>query len=427
MLSKNLLITLAFAAISTATVAQSTADRTRLEKEKQQIQNELKQIQGKYEQVKDQKKKSLEQLTVLKEKIRTQEKYISNINREIKLIDDEIYLGNIEINRLSIQLDTLKAEYARSITYAYKNRTNDHVGFIFSAASFNDMIRRISYIKSYRSYREKQIQAILETQQLIAKRKDQQIGRKQQKNAALQTRVKEKNTLDEQRKEEVTVVAGLKSQEKKLQKQIAAKIRRDMEIRKAISAIIRKKIRDDGDPKPPVNPKRGTIAGKKQGPSGSNTGSKPTAPKKADYADLNAGDIALNGKFESNKGKLPWPVDNGAVKIRFGRYTIDKITGDNPGLTIATRNTGLPVKAVFDGVVEAVYNYGDGMAVIIRHGKYFTSYSNLASASVSKGSTIERGQIIGKVGEAFDGTGGQVDFILMAGDKNVNPEIWLRR
>ena len=61
----------------------------------------------------------------------------------------------------------------------------DYVNFIFSATSFNDAIRRVTYLKSYRAYREKQVTTINETQQLIAKRQQQQIGRKQEKSVAL--------------------------------------------------------------------------------------------------------------------------------------------------------------------------------------------------------------------------------------------------
>jgi hypothetical protein len=36
------------------------------------------------------------------------------------------------------------------------------------------------------------------------------------------------------------------------------------------------------------------------------------------------------------------------------------------------------------------------------------------------------GQVIGRAGQGDDGTGGQVDFMLMNESKNVNPTGWLR-
>lgn len=138
--------------------------------------------------------------------------------------------------------------------------------------------------------------------------------------------------------------------------------------------------------------------------------------------------MALGKNFAENRGKLPWPVDNGFVKVPFGRYTIEKtdLVGDNPGLTIGTQ-VGASVKAIFDGEISAIHNYGDGAAVVIRHGKYFTSYSNLSSVNVAKGTVVKRGQVIGRAGESDDGAGGQVDFMLMIETNNVNPAVWLRR
>ena len=127
------------------------------------------------------------------------------------MIDDDIYLSNLEIYRLQKQLDTLKAQYARTIVYAYKNRSSyDYVNFIFSANSFNDAVRRVAYLKSYRAYREKQVNTILETQQLDCQAAKQQLGRKEQKNIALQSQTKERSVLDVQRKEKDAVVSELK-------------------------------------------------------------------------------------------------------------------------------------------------------------------------------------------------------------------------
>jgi len=320
------------------------------------------------------------------------------------------------------------------VVYAYKNRSSyDYVNFIFSAASFNDAIRRIAYLKSYRAYREKQVNTILETQQLITKRQQQQLGRKQQKSQALQSQVKERTVLDVQRKEKDAVVSQLKSQEKDLQKQIAAKKKRDRDIQNAIAAIIRREI--DAAKKEAARKaaeaKKNEVATTSPATTSGATApvTKPVAKKTESYLNLNASDIALNSKFELNKGKLPWPVDNFLVNIHFGNYKIDgtSIVGNNPGVTIGTPNAGIPVKAVFDGEVAAIHNYGDGVAVVIRHGKYFTSYSNLSGVTVGKGSAVKTGQVIGRAGEAEDGTGGQVDFMLMIESKNVNPESWLRR
>ena len=141
------------------------------------------------------------------------------------------------------RLDTLKSQYARTVVYAYKNRSNyDYLNFIFSASSFNDAVKRIAYLKSYRTYREKQVKTILETQELIAQRKKQQLVRKDQKNVALQSQTKQVQELAVQKKEKDAVVSQLKSKEKELQGQIATKKKRDRDLQNAITAIVRREI-----------------------------------------------------------------------------------------------------------------------------------------------------------------------------------------
>ena len=152
-----------------------TEDKAQLEKERQDIQKEIKAIQGEYDKLKGKTKQIVGQYNLIDRKIKLQNKYISNISKELRMIDDDIYLSNVEIYRLSKLLDTLKAQYSRSVVYAYKNRSNyDFLNFIFSASSFNDAVKRITYLKTYRSYREQQVNTIKETQTLIAKRKNDQ-------------------------------------------------------------------------------------------------------------------------------------------------------------------------------------------------------------------------------------------------------------
>lgn len=442
---------------TTALQAQSGNDKSQLEKERQEIQRELKEIQSLYESVKGQTKQTLSQLNVLNKKISIQERYINSISREIRSIDDDIYLSELEIYRLNRQLDTLKVQYARSVAYAYKNRSNyDYVNFIFSASSFNDAIKRISYLKSYRDYREKQVGTIYKTQELILERRKQQLVRKEQKNDALETQTKQVQELAVQKKEKNAVVAQLKSKEKELSRQIAEKKKRDRDLQNAVLAIVRREIElakkeaEERKRKEEEERKRNTAVTSTTTPAkpGGTVTEKPVSPATApaaegltaskrneptkrpeSYLDLNAKDIALNSSFEANRYKLPWPVDNGIVVLKFGDNKIENtfLTIDNPGITIATPNAGTNVKAVFEGEVRGVYNLGDGMAVTIRHGKYFTTYSNLSSVSIAKGAMVKTGQIIGKTGKDDEGNGGQIDFIMTMETKKIDPQGWLRR
>src|SRR6185369_11916820 len=315
---------------------------------------------------------TLGQLTVLKRKIQVQERYLNNINREIRYLNDDIYNSTLEIIKMRKQLDTLKAQYSRSVVYAYKNRSNyDFLNFIFSATNFNDALKRIAYLKSYRSYREQQVNSIVETQQQIEKRKQLQIGQMNEKKAAIQNQAKQVEVLQSQKKEKDVAVTELRSQEKELKKQIASKQKRDRDLKSAILAIVRREAKKAEEEAKAKAKARENVTTTDVGAANTNTRT-TTAPaaKPRSYLDFNAEDVKLNASFESNRGKLPWPVDNGVVSIHFGPYEVEgtKLKGDNPGLTISTPSTGMAVKSVFNGEVAGVYNMGDGMAVTIRHG-----------------------------------------------------------
>ncbi len=441
---KSLLTVLLFLGTTGLLFAQSS-DKAELERERKEIQDELREIQAMYNKVKGQTKQSLGQLNMLSRKINLQERYISSINKELRMIDDDIYKSNLEIYRLQKQLDTLKSEYARTIVYSYKNRSSfDYINFIFSANSFNDALRRVTYLKSYRAYREKQVSTINETQQLIAKRQEQQLGRKQQKNDALKTQTTQRNELSEQKKEKDQVVSKLKSEGNDLKKQIAVKKKRDRDLQNALAAIVKREIaaakKKEEERLAAEKKERDRIAAEKKRNEATttpnNNATATVAPVKPEvvekkpesYLEVNARDVKLGADFLSNKGKLPWPVDKSFVKIPFGRYKVEgfeNIIDDNPGITIGTP-IGSPVKAIFDGEVMAVHNYGDAAAVIVRHGKYITTYSNLSSVTVTKGSIVKTGFVVGRAGASDDGSG-EVNFILMIENKNVNPASWLRR
>ena len=409
-------------------------DKTNMEKERQEIQQEIRELQSSLSKVKGQTKANLAKLRMLEQKLELQNRLIGNINKEIRIISDDIYSSNQEITRLQRQLDTLKAEYAKSVVYAYKNKSSyDFLNFIFSASSFNDALKRVSYLKSYRAYRQQQVTNIKETQKLIQDRKQQLLGKQSQKKSALENQQQQVNALVEQKKEKDAVVAKLKSQEKDLAKQMAVKRKRDNILRGQIAAIVRREIeraKKEEEARVAAAKKKEAEANKNSGSTGSATPApKTTAPakKRTDYLVLNEGQAKLAANFANNRGSLPWPVDNGVVSIPFGTSKIEGLSMDNPGITISTPSAGTTVKAVFDGEVSAVSNTGDGMMVMIRHGKYFTVYSNLSSASVSRGDEVRTGQAIGRTAQADDGSGGQLDFMLMVESKNVNPQPWLRR
>jgi len=429
-MKKLLMILLTFLSLQ-AGFAQ-TGDKAKMERERQEIQNEIRELQSSLSKVKGQKKETLAKLTLLQRKLELQDRLIGNINKEIRHISDDIYLSNLEINRLKRELDTLRSDYAKSVVYAYKNKSSyDFLNFIFSANSFNDALKRVAYLKSYRSYRQQQVTNIQETQQKIEEKKQQLLGKQTQKKSALMNQQQQLASLAEQKKEKDAVVTKLRSQENSLVKQVNAKKKRDNQLKSQIAAVIRREIeaakKEEAARLAAARKKEADEAKNNPAVSTSAAPRKAAPAKKESYLVLNEGQRTLAASFERNRGSLPWPVDNGVVSIPFGVSKVDGLTMDNPAITIGTPSAGTTVKSVFDGEVSAVSNTGEGWMIMIRHGKYFTVYTNLSSVSVSKGDNVRTGQAIGRAGSDDDGSGGMIDFYIMVESKNVNPQPWLRR
>lgn len=402
-----------------------------LQEQREQLRKEIAETEKALIETQKTTKVNIGQLSLINKKLNLQGDVVSNISGEIRNLTDNIYLSQLEINKIKRILDTLKVEYAKSMVYAYKNRSNyDFLNFIFSANNFNDAIKRIAYLKSYRNYRETQAENILKTQNMLEEKIATLSGNKKRKDVVLEEKDKELNKLQKQQQEKATIVKQLQGRQKELSAQINAKRRQDTKVRNAINAMIRREI-ELAKAEAAKKEKARLAAIKKDAPE---SNAKPTTnnnapapvvkPPSGSILVSSDADRELNESFEKNKGSLPWPV-NGYIIYHFGGNQLPGgIDYNNPGVSIGAK-VGEPVKAVFDGEVTLVSYIDDKQAVFIKHGKYFTVYSNLESASVQRGSKVTTGQVIGKTGMNDEGQG-QVDFILMKESDNVNPESWLR-
>ena len=415
--------------------AQTRAD---LEKERAAIQQEIEQVKQNLDETHRNKRQMLGQLALLQRRLHLRESAIRNINTQIDMIQGDMNESWREILKLRNELDTLRIQYAESIVFAYKNRSSyDFLNFIFSATTFNDAMRRIEYLKSYRAYREERAENIRNTQALLQSKIDGLRVTRAEKDDVLKKASKEKEMLDREKQEKDAVVSQLQSQEKELKKEMAAKQRQDQKLSGAISAAV-KRARDLAIKEATTRQRNETAqaaadkaAAVKAGRSSSD---ESVAADAAEPAKLNTvksssksvfnsdADIHLSGDFEKNKTHLPWPV-TGTISMAFGKHEyIPGVVHDNIGVTIDVA-AGAAVKAVFKGEVQSVFSVGDVSAVMIRHGKYFTTYSNLSTVSVAKGDQVTTGQIIGRVGEI-----GQLEFVLSDENRrNYDPERWLRR
>lgn len=425
---------------SIASIAQPSRDA--LEKQRQQLRKEIEQTEKMLNSNKVKTKENLLQWKLITNKVNLQDRVIDNINKDINVLNNNIFKIQKDINKFDRLLDTLKQEYAKSMVYAYKNRSSyDFLNFIFSSANFNDAIKRISYLKSYRNYREMQGENIVRTQELRKQRVEDLGGNKKQKSEVLQSQSKELKTLEQQQKEKDRILAELKKQGKTLNNQYAAKRKQLRKVENAIASAIKKALDDarKAAVAKAAEEEKKRIAAEKAEPKSSTgspatttpatkTASRPAPVRKANEPSvlLNSGNTALNSSFERNKGILPWPLDKGTVLMHYGNNTMPSGSTINVTSVTIAADIGSSVKSVFDGTVSTVQTVEDMQVVIIQHGRYFSTYSNLSGVGVSRGQAVKTGQVLGRVAANFDGIGA-IDFFMSNETSNFNPESWLRR
>ena len=152
------------------------------------------------------------------------------------------------------------------------------------------------------------------------------------------------------------------------------------------------------------------------------------AKKKAEEEwSVSTEDRRLSGTFESNKGRFPMPI-TGSYKIvnTQGQHRVEGLKGttvqDMKGIELKGQ-PGAQARCIFDGEVSGVAGYGGAMIVIVRHGTYFSVYSDLSSVNVSRGQKVSTRQVIGSVSRE-----GTMKFQLRRlSGALLNPLTWLSR
>jgi len=431
-------------------LAQDNLSRDDLQKETQAIRKEIDELNLLLEQTKKNKKNSLGQLAVIHSKIAKREALIKGIAKQVKILDDAIYTNQLDVQKLNKDLDTLKSKYQKSIIFAYKSRSGyEYLNFLFSANSFNDAVKRITYLKSYRQNREAQAHTIDLSQQDLNVKITQLGSNKKDRLKTLTVQNEQLKVLVDDRKEQDKIVNQLKNKEQEISAQVRQKEAQRRKMQSALLTIIRRetleaerkekeriaKAKAANEAAAKANAKANVEA-----PAASKTNPKNIKVINAeggltsttDNRPYSALETTEEGReasisFENNKGNLPWPVDKGNVYIHFGVENIPgtKLNRKSDGIELALPK-GTSVKSLANGIVKYTGDINGDLTVFVQHGKYFSTYTHLSSINVSVGQEVRAGTLLGKSGINLDGEGALL--LMINNEKGIffDPENWLK-
>ncbi len=382
--------------------AQSAKQKA-LEAKRQRFQKELNELNALLFSNKKEEKSVISLVEDLNYKINVRRNLIKVTNDQANLLTREINANQNEISSLRDQLETLKKQYSEMVVKSYKSKSEQsRVMFLLSSDDFKQAYKRLQYIKQYANYQKEQGDLIKVKTKKLQDLNTDLVRQKEDKDKLVAENRVVKKALEGELKEQERLMTSIR----KNMTSYSSRIKKKQEEINAIDREINKLIREAI-----------AASNKKAGKSSTSKGFALTPEDKI---------IAKN--FVSNKGKLPWPVEKGVVKVRYGtvKSPIDPTVKINSnGVRIATeRNAG--VRAVFEGEVMAVMGKKySNPTVLIQHGNYITAYKNLGKVYVKKGDKIVIKQ---KIGEVFTNSDGQsiLFFSIHKEDQStVDPSKWI--
>lgn len=346
---------------------------------------------------------ALSNLTLIRKKVASRKELIAESDRQITALSAGMDGKEKAIQAIQARLDTLSEHYTRLIRSSYKNRdTKIWYMYILASDNVSQAFRRFGYLRDLSKQLNVQAVKIKQTQVQLEQEKAALAELRKTAQSLRGQRVSEMNQLQREENDSRQVFNQLGRNRRKYQQELAKK-RREVD---ALNREIERIIREATEEKPESGKPKGRTA---------------PAQKRAPI------DYKLAGRFEANKGRLPWPAE-GPVVDHFGQhyhpvFTKLKLPFNN-GISVALQ-AGTAVEAVFDGLVkQIVVMPGYNKCILVQHGNYFTFYCKLGSVKVKAGDTVKTGQEIGTV----DTINGEtlLHFQIWKGRSPQDPEMWLR-
>ncbi len=390
-----------------------------IEKSKQElskIKEEITRLEKELAQKTKKEKKSLSALDNISKQNFLVNKMLVDLRTEEKQKQDQINIQIKTIEEIEREIKTLQSNYAKYVTSTYKNGSYSDWESLLNAASFQQAVIRIEYLKRFAASRKNDLIKFEKNKSdLIAAKQKLQIELEAQHKITLQKESEEK-TLKQKITEERKILNEIKKDKKLLANSVNEKRKSEKKIRDLIVKLVEEAER-----------KRKAEEELKRKEMLASTETKTKKEIIQTEYDVNLSTTSL-GSFAEMKGKLNWPISKGKVVRGFGESLNPKLKTLTVNYGIDIRASGdLSVKSVGEGVVSAVeWLPGYGTVLIMSHkGNFRTVYGHLSEVFVKEGDKINTGGLIGKVSEGVDGN--ILHFELWNGRQNVDPLTWLKK
>ncbi len=365
--------------VSAASASEIQKEIDALEKEAAKLQAEINQLKKDKNEQKKLKDKIESRMAVVNNKINACNQQIAAINKQI---DDN--KAAIEANNKQIEAD--KEKFKRRLRAVQMSNTGSNLQILLGAKSFSEFLQ-LARLTASISAKDKKMMADIAAE----------IER-------LNKKIEENNKLLE---EQSAIKAEIAKDQAKLQDDAN-------EIQKVINSINKEQNATQSD---------------------KNAVDRELQQMEAELNQILYGSAGGN---IVNDGKFLWPTTTKRISSYFGK----RWGRMHNGVDVSNGKYGIPIYAMADGKVyicvkSCKHNYGKsplktccgsgyGNYVAIDHGSfnganYKAYYAHMGSVTVSNGTYVKKGQIIGYLGSTGRSTGPHLHFGVMKNNAWVNP------
>ncbi|MEJ2593550.1 MAG: peptidoglycan DD-metalloendopeptidase family protein [bacterium] len=368
-----------------------------LEKKRKQLEVEIQYTNQMIEQTRKSKQVTVNEVRLLNSRISKRNELLATLKKELSVLETEMDLNEHTLTNLERELKSLKKDYATVVYFAYKHRTSyNKLIYIFSAEDFNQAYQRLRYLDQVSDYIRREADKIRKLESIKTSEQQLLTAQMKEKNLLLEKESTQVSRLEQEQATKNELMQTLSGKEKQLKAELREKEKESRELKKKIEDIIARETA-------PKSTKTGTT-----------------------YA-LTPEEKLLSDNFDSNQGKLPWPTERGIISGSFGVHqhpVLKNVKTRNNGIDIVT-SPGSEARCVFDGQVVSIARITTtNIAVIVKHGEFFTVYSNLDAVFVQQGDMVTSMQPIGKIHTSLKGDT-ELHFEVWEGKSIQNPTRWI--
>ena len=354
------------------------AERDRLRREQQQLESQVRDAGAELRNIERQREVTNRLVNELERQMRGLGDQLLNSSQELALAQDNLLDRRAVLERRLIDI------YKRGPLYTFQ--------VLLTAESFGDLLSRYKYLYLQNRQDHSLVQDIGRLETRIRQQRGELVNVQEDLDRRREERASELKSYVALADERSAKLGRLRRTSESTRERISTLERDEARLNDVLAALERARRAPRAGAPRPVNPSGG---------------------------DLTTADL----------GSLDWPV-SGRILFQFGRDTL-------PSGAVIRRNgigigapVGTPVKAVSSGRVALVQRLGTyGLTVVLEHGNgYFSLYMQLATASVAKDETVQRGAAIGTVGGNNTDQGPHLYFEIRGENQiALDPADWLRR